>query len=483
MSVGLSAFQSTGGYSGPGIATRSEIEELSKALEAGYSIGAGLTGGSAMRVQSLEQSLKVLTYNSNHVKLWKKIHKSPAFSTVEEYNQLTDYGGNAFPFVQEGELPQASDSSYVRRTQLVKFLGTVREVTHQATLVHPAHGDLIAQENHNGILYLMNQIENFLFSGDSSLAFDGEAEQWDGLDALIDSTSVIDLEGASLQETDLEEASTTILDNYGYPTDLFLGLRALSDLQKTLYPRQRIQMPLPQNGKVGLTIASALTSGGEIEFNPDIFIKKTPNPRAAATSANAPATPASIAGAHSATGTGDWNKGHDSGTTNVAYVVTACNRFGESAPTAVLGAVVAITQAQKDASGAIQLTVTNPAVIGAFPVEYFRIYRSAGSSSTTVPTAMSSYSLVMQVPAASQAAGGTTVVNDVNLTLPGTTVAYMGQMDASVLTFRQLMPMMKMDLAVLGPAYRWMILLYGTPVLFAPKKWLRIINIGELQSR
>jgi hypothetical protein len=43
--------------------------------------------------------------------------------------------------------------------------------------------------------------------------------------------------------------------------------------------------------------------------------------------------------------------------------------------------------------------------------------------------------------------------------------------------------MMKMDLAVLSPAYRWMILLYGTPILFAPKKWIRMINIGRLEVR
>jgi hypothetical protein len=42
--------------------------------------------------------------------------------------------------------------------------------------------------------------------------------------------------------------------------------------------------------------------------------------------------------------------------------------------------------------------------------------------------------------------------------------------------------MMRLDLAVLVPAYRWMILLYGTPVLFAPKKWLRYVNVGMLTS-
>ena len=147
MTIGLNAFQgSNNGLSGFGVGSESDIAELSKALEAGYQVSSQ-TGGSALRVESLEASLKVLTYSASHIKFWKKVPKSPAYSTVEEYNQLSDYGGQNSPFLQEGELPASSDSSYVRRTQLVKFLGTTREVTHQASLVHPAHGDLIALEN------------------------------------------------------------------------------------------------------------------------------------------------------------------------------------------------------------------------------------------------------------------------------------------------------------------------------------------------
>ena len=67
-----------------------------------------------------------------------------------------------------------------------------------------------------------------------------------------------------------------------------------------------------------------------------------------------------------------------------------------------------------------------------------------------------------------------------NFLLPFTSIAYLGEMTPSVITFRQLLPMMRLDLAVLAPAYRWMILLYGTPVLFAPKKWLRYVNVGQL---
>jgi hypothetical protein len=481
---GLRAFQgSQNGYAGFGIGSQQDVEELSKALEAGYQIGSGRTGGSALRVESLEASLKVLTYTSSHIKFWKKIPKSPAYSTVEEYNQLSDYGGKQNPFLQEGELPQSSDTSYVRRTQLVKFLGTSREVTHQASLVHPAHGDLIALENQSGILWLLEQVERNLFTGDSSLSFDGEAEQWDGLDALIDATSVLDLEGNSLQEADMEEAANTIIENYGFPTDMYLGTRTMSDLVKTFYPRERVQLPAPMNGQVGNSIQTISTQAGVIEFNPDVFIRRAPTPPAAATSANAPAAPASIEDSAMAGTTGDHNKGAPTGTSNVNYVVTACNRFGESAPSAVQGAVVDCAQADKDAGKYVPLTITNAGTIGAFAPEFYRIYRSAATLAAGVPAALSSYSLIMQVPAGSQTASGTTVVNDLNLYLPFKATAYLGELTPSVLTFRQLMPMMKMDLAVLSPAYRWMILLYGTPILFAPKKWLRMINIGQLETR
>jgi hypothetical protein len=52
-------------------------------------------------------------------------------------------------------------------------------------------------------------------------------------------------------------------------------------------------------------------------------------------------------------------------------------------------------------------------------------------------------------------------------------------MTPQVLTFKQLAPMMKMDLAVIEPSIRWLQLLYGVMQLYAPKKWVQILNIGE----
>ncbi len=478
MSVSLSHYNSQP-VSGFGNDSPQNVAELSKALEAGYQVS-GQTNGGALRVESLEGSLKVVSYTAHHIKMWKKIHKSPAYSTVEEYNQLTAYGSNSNAFLREGELAPTQDSTYARRTAFVKYIGVTREVSHPMTVVHPAHGDVIALENQNGILWLLQQVENALFSGDSSLAFSGESEQWDGLDALIDPTSYLDLEGDPLQEADVEEGANQLVEQYAYPTDLWLGTRVSSDLVKTMYPRERISLPAPENGRIGMSVNSVMTQAGVMELNPSVFLRRLPSPPSAATSANAPATPASVTSSVSATVDGNFNKGASAGTNEYGYAVTACNRFGESAPVFILANAI-MTQANKDLLRRTSLVITNAASIGTFAPEYFRIYRTAPlASAAAVSTSVADFSLIMQIPASSQTAGVTTAAADVNFLLPFTEIAYMGEQTPSVLTFRQLLPMMRMDLAVTSPSYRWLILMYGTPLLFAPRKWLRIINIGRL---
>jgi hypothetical protein len=483
MSIGLAQYNPNVAMNGFGVDSAANVADLEKALQAGYQYPP-TSGGNTLRVESLEGSLKVVTHTAHHIKMWKKVPKSPAYSTVEEYNQLVTYGSNSNAFVQEGELPPTQDTTYARRTSLVKYIGTTREVTHPMTVVHPAHGDVIALENQNGILWLLERIERSLFSGDSTLAFSGQSEAWDGLDSLIDPTSFIDLQGNPLQEADIEEGANQLVEQFAYPTDMWLGTRNASDLVKTMYPRERVQLPAPQNGQIGMSVTSVMTQAGAMELNPDVFIQKLPSPPAAATSPNAPATPASIASVvNVAVTNGNFNKGASAGTNEYNYVVTAANRFGESAPTAFQVANTPITQGQKDSGRRIDLTIVNPGAIGSFPPEYFRVYRTSPiAAAGPVPTSLSSYSLILQFPAASQAAAGATAVSDVNFLLPFTSTAYLGEMTPSVITFRQLLPMMRLDLAVLAPAYRWMILLYGTPVLFAPKKWLRYVNVGMLTS-
>jgi hypothetical protein len=350
-------------------------------------------------------------------------------------------------------------------------------------VVHPAHGDVIALENQNGILWLLERIEDSLFHGDATLAADGESEQWSGLDKLIDADSFLDLEGQPMQEADVEEAANQIVENYGYPTDIFLGTRVASDLVKTMYPKERISLPAPQNGQVGLSVTSVMTQAGVMELNPNVFLKRSPTPPSVATHANAPLPPTAAVSAavNGATTNGDFNKGAAAGTNYYSWVVTYSNRFGESAPCPVMANGVAISQAQKDAFNRFDLSVTNPNPIGTYLPEWVNVYRTEAKATNAQVTDLTKYSLVRKLAISSQTAGAAlTTIQDVNFQLPFTETAYMGEMSPSVLTFRQLLPMMRLDLAVLAPAYRWMILLYGTPLMFAPKRWLRMINIGRL---
>ena len=86
MNGNMVSFADYEGIDGFGSATARDVEELNKALAAGQSInppGSVTAGdGFALRVESLERTLKNLTYRMEHLKLWKAITKLAAFNTV-----------------------------------------------------------------------------------------------------------------------------------------------------------------------------------------------------------------------------------------------------------------------------------------------------------------------------------------------------------------------------------------------------------------
>ena len=491
--VGLHHYEGTGlgALGGFGASTYMEVQQLQKALAAGYDVNpATMTGGAALRVQSLEESLKIVTYTDRHIVFWRDVPKSPAYSTVEEFNTQDSYGDNFYgAFYREGELPLSNDSVYRRQTALVKFMGVTKEVTHPATLIHPAHGNLIAKENESGILWLLRQVEKSMFYGDSSLAFGGaEGEQWDGLRNLIAPDMLIDLEGAPIQEADFEEASNLLALNFAYPTDCYLGYNSLSDLIKIMYPRHRVSLPAPRDGRIGQAVNSITTQGGDLALNATRFIERRPVAGAAARgpATHVPTAPASVGvSIVPAATTGEFDKSQGVLDAKYAYIVTAANRFGESAPTAaVLSASMLASVAET--GGAISLLITNSGSV-AIPPEFYNIYRTVAQpdSTTVAPTDPTEYNLIQQVPAESQASGGVTPATagtllDLNWNMPFTEELFIGELDPQVITFRQLAPLMKLDLAVLAPAFRWMILLYGVLILFANRKWMRIRNVGRL---
>lgn len=454
---------------GFGTASASDVAELNKALNTGaYANANGVaaqTNGAALQVESLENSLKVLTYSDKHVKFWKKIAKTPAYSTVEEYNQLLSYGSNTGGFVPEGVLPETDDSEYRRQASFVKFLGTTREVTHPMTLVRSAHGDVIARENQNGILWLMKQLEHGLFWGNSKLAAPGkEGVQFDGLNEMIDPENTYNCRGKELQDTDINFGAQMIIENYGTPTDLFLPFETLADFSNEYFPKERVIMPTLGAGyQAGLVVNKFQTHGGPVEFEPDLFLQKTKPLSANGTGGTkAPTAPATVA---VEVGTETDAGFFDSGVGTYSYSVTACNRFGESVPTACTSDVALTSE---DLVKGVKVTITNASAMVVAP-EWFCVYRTEANGKQKY--------CIAKIPAASINASGVTTFVDKNATMPNTYTAFMGEFTPEVLAFKQLAPIMKMDLALLGPSYRWMILLYGVPQMYAPKKWMKFVNI------
>lgn len=468
------------GIQGFGIGSSQEVDELNKALSAGTQ-RPPTSGGNVLRVESLEATLRVVTFSQAHIKFWRLLPKLPAYSTVEEYNRLTEYGADAGAFTNEGDLPETQDSTYERKTALVKFLGTTREVTHPMTLVRPAHGNVIALETQNGAIWLLERLERALFGGRSDnipQEIDGLSRQildgvgvtdpngnlYSATDTILAGaeTVIIDKRGQKLTEDDMETATNFVVQNYGLPTDLFIAPKPMSELAKAFYPRERVNLPAPTDGKVGFAINQFVSQAGLINFQPNIFLRSGRNNGiktvpTTASSAKAPNAPSVAAGA-AAPDAQSMFKAADAGT--YYYRVTAVNRYGESAGSADSGV---ITHA---AGTGTVLTITDGG--GTYPATAYRVYRSAVGAADG---SKSQFITILPKP------GGAITVSDRNWWLPGTCQAYLVQNNLQNYSVRQLAPMLKIPLATIAASIRWMQLLYLTFILYTPKKNVIFINV------
>lgn len=449
-----------------------EVANLNKALSVGQeinkpSVAAG--EGFAFRVESLERSLKVTTYRNEHVRFWRAIPKRPARNTVEEHNEMSSYAENEDTgWIQEIDLPEDDSSTYERKYAVVKFLGTTRSVSHVSTVIDSAIGNVIAQETISGTMKLLRILERALFYGDSSLS----SLQFDGYEKLISdnapATNVIDLRGQPLSEDILNDGAMTVFDapNYGQATHLYLNPRVKSDLCKAFFPKERYDLfSKTSKGMVGLDIRGFTSGAGDVLFEPDVFINDGGAAPAAAvgdaakrpgtpTISTAPTTPVEATAQFGADDAGDY-----------FYKVVACNRYGKSVAVDLVAGPTAVTVAAGDK---VTWGVTPG---GSTTVEWYEVYRTkVGGNAGTERQ-------ILRIP--NTAGAGEETLNDLNASLPYTSSAFLLQMNTESLSVKQLAPMIKIPLATISTAIRWMQLIYLVPVLYAPKKNVLFKNIGR----
>jgi hypothetical protein len=467
---------------GFGETSQATVTELNKALEAGVAMQP-TSGGGALRVESLDATLKIVSFMMKNIIFYNDIPKTKAYNTVEEYNLLAKYGGKGGFFIAEGGLPRTEDSDYQRKVQFVKFMGTTREISHPMLLVRPAHGNVVALETKNGAMWMLQRMEEALWGANSDIisqSFNGVEKQL--IDGYADSNTagdgkpdvssehVLDLRGRYLTEGVFAEAARILLDNYMYPTHCYLNHVNHRDYNVGFFAKLRGSIPQGNDQETtGFDSRRVKTAGGTIELRPSVFLRIDQKAPTASDNSTCPTAPTS------ATVTADTAVTQGFAATErvfalsevgvYAYGVSAISKNGESAITAG-NASATVTSTNV----AVKVVIVPGAVSGNDATAGYRIYRTRLEDGAT-----GSKYLIAEI-----AASGTTTFHDGNADLPGAGKCYVGQMDESVLTLRELSPMLKFPLATVASSVRWMQLYYNTPIVFRPRGWIVIKNIGRL---
>lgn len=451
-----------GSMTGFGSHSAQQMEALQKALAISQNYGTtapgSLSGGSALAVEDLDRTLKLVTHGLEHLKLWKDIIKEKVPQTVHEYNVQNSYGQEVSPFFSMGGTPVNTDASYDREVIQVKYLGTQGQVQHNLTLIQAAHGPVIAREVKNKTIELLARNERSMFDADSainSLEYDGILKQvrskeaqsqykstaFAGYDSAgADESVILDIRG-QFDDVVAERMALKNVNNFGMAMDCYLGTDIHSKFSRDFYNKQRT---LP---------GETLTSGNRVKehtgtldyrFKPSLFNRPRKSPLPVAVSASAAPTlanmltPADAASEFAAADAGTYG-----------YKISLVYSDGETLPSSEISGAVAAGD-----------KVTIEVSYSGAPL-YANVFRSPLGGAGAGWEFIGRVALV---------ASGTALSVDYNNQLPGSARAFLLMHDSDALCWKQLGSMIKYDLAVTDTSYRWLQLLYGTPLVAAARK-------------
>ncbi len=448
------------------------VADVQKALTAGYdtNIGGSDPSGYALRPESLEDSMAVLVHRNQHIRLFKKIKSFVAYSSIEEFNQLTSTGPEAINAgMSEGVLPAAHDAEYVRRQLQMKYMGTLRSVTHQLGLMRQADGDRIAGETQNGTMWLLRQVEKALFFGSSGLV----STQFDGLDKLLadaitagsaSATQSIDMRstsdnglGGELDQDDLDSAAELVFSSpsFGGLTDICYPAGVHRRLGQNLLGSSNMRLNVDQNngGQVtpGFKFSKVATLFGDVNVDPNVFLAPVGYTEAQLTdsaiaSAAEEGTPPGVPSLGLSEAGTDGTFGSQTGV--YKYIVIAVNAAGNSVGCAASSHT--LTGGTKHVSVAITKGTGTPTG--------YIVYRTTAGGSTFYEIARIAYT------------GSPQTHSDTNATIAGTGKAFALELTPEVLRWRQLLPMTRIPIAMTSMRSRWAQVLYGALELRNPRR-------------
>ena len=479
--------------------------DVLKAMEAGLQTGMQydnqINNGGGLKVESLDAYIKVLANRLNQLVVYNEMPKQRIENTVHQYNQLYKYGEEIGIFNREGETPEETDTQYIRKSIIAKFMGVTGQVTDPAMLAKLAGGiNMYTREVQNKTTLLLTLIDTRLTDADSTCI----EEQFDGifrqhmmgvaavdkgstegmsteqiLNAYYGSQAVIDAQGGILTDALVEDAADRVVNVYnGYIDRIVSAPVVFNNYVKKFHESKRVVVGM-SNSVVGATMGQSvndiMTQFGKVAVKSDKFfdVRRPIKASATASSPKAPGVP--VAGVTKpAAAVADTKTNFVLHAGSYGYLVTAKNRYGESAPLRLTDAALAVA-----ASQSVDLQFAAP-VGGAYAPTCYVIYRT---KKVTALTDTTEYYPIFTIPASMLTAGydGADVgkVRDRNRIIAGTKSALIYYNDSQINEYLQFGDTRKLDFAITAPSRRFAILNYGTPCLYQPAKICRIINIGD----
>lgn len=477
------------------------VADVLKAMEAGLQTGMQyndqINNGGGLKVESLDAYIKVLANRLNQLVVYNEMPKQRIENTVHQYNQLYKYGEEIGIFNLEGETPEETDTQYIRKSIISKFMGVTGQVTDPAMLAKLAGGmNMYTREVQNKTTLLLTLIDTRLTDADSACI----AEQFDGifrqhmmgvaatdrgstegmsieqiLDAYYGSQAVIDAQNGILTDALVEDAADRVVNVYnGYIDRIVSAPVVFNNYVKKFHESKRVVVGM-SNSVVGATMGQSvndiMTQFGKVAVKADKFfdVRRPIKTSAVATSPKAPAAP--VRGGADSVDDTKTNFVLHAG--SYGYLVTAKNRYGESAPLELTKTALAVATNQS-----VNLRWAPPAG-GAYPPTCYVVYRT---KKVTALTDTTEYYPIFTIPASMLTAGydsAAVEVRDRNRIIAGTKSALIYYNDSQINEYLQFGDTRKLDFAITAPSRRFAILNYGTPVLYQPAKICRIINIGD----
>jgi hypothetical protein len=408
-----------------------QVAEMLKALEANTAYATdvdNLTGGGALSIQSLDKTMHAVTQEQKHFKFFKALRSIGVGNIVDEYTRKIGIGGapGGSSMTAMGVVRPAT-GEYEREVGFAKFLATLRQVSYILNLGNNIAAPM-AQEEINGTLQLLTDLEWLCFTGNASAS----PTQFDGiihiLEAAYTAGNIATDHILNMDATPLESlepfakigAAAMKFGSFGHVTDAWLTNDIQTDLNNNLDPAARWSPQVGLQMNIGTHVEGIRLQDGVLKTQTNMFLPYDGFPMMlpfdesypAIGTANAAIKPVSVTIAAASDAASMFTAARAG---NYYWAVAGIDHEGKLMSKVTLSAQTAITTGQK-----ATLTIT---ASSAATESGYAIYRSRQDG-----TNATSDLRLMAVVAKS---GATTTYVDLNREIPGTSKVPVLSMDAA----------------------------------------------------